>query len=85
MDLFEAFYFGVITSTTVGYGDHHAQNQHDRKIFISLTVLFGVAAWANLASGISAFVAAKRGEADDRKRFEAAKKKIKETVQKGLE
>eukprot|EP01083_Nonionella_stella_P217285 780215_1 len=57
---FEAIYFGIITATTVGYGDHNANDDWDRKIFITCFVLIGVATLANVAGAISVWIADRR-------------------------
>ena len=53
MHWFDALYFGVVSSTTLGYGDINAENYPDRKIYICMTLVIGVVIWANLAGVIS--------------------------------
>lgn len=53
----DATYFGIITSTTVGFGEsHHAHDFDDRMAFISITIIFGVAMWGNLAGVLSIYL-----------------------------
>lgn len=65
MEWMEATYFGIITSTTVGYGDFHADGQEDRWMFISFTILFGVAVWGNMAGVLSIYLDRAMSDNDD--------------------
>jgi len=58
-DLAKAFYMAVVTLTTVGFGDQTPATQGG-KIFATLWMLMGVAAFANLVAKFSAAFLAQR-------------------------
>lgn len=57
-----AIYFGIITSTAVGFGDYHAEGNEDRMEFISLMVAIGVALWGYFAGVLCIYINEAREE-----------------------